>query len=184
MVRQLYFYRLSKICYLECFKKGRIPVHMMLDDQSKAATVIRSVGLRATRQRAAVLHVVEQQPHSTTAAVLKAVSALVPDVSHQAVYDCLAHLTQVGLLRRLQVDGGAAMYETRAGDNHHHCVCRSCGLVVDVDCAAGQTPCLDPCDAAGFVIDEAEVTYRGLCPACSSKPTTTECQNPKEKSDG
>ena len=157
---------------------------MVPGDQIEAAAVIRSAGLRATRQRAAVLHVVRQQPHATTATVLKAVSALVPDVSHQAVYDCLAHLTKVGLLRRLQVDGGAAMYETRVGDNHHHCVCRSCGLVVDVDCAAGRTPCLDPCDAAGFVIDEAEVTYRGLCPACSSKPTTTERQNPKEKSDG
>ena len=88
--------------------------------------------------------------------------------THQAVYDCLADLTEAGLLRRFIVDGGPAIYETRTRDNHHHCVCRGCGLIVDVDCAAGAAPCLDVVDAAGFVIDEAEITYRGLCSPCAA----------------
>ena len=128
-------------------------------------------GLRITRQRTAVLDAVHNAPHASAAAVLSAVSAVLPRVSHQAVYDCLAHLTEAGLLRRLAVDGGPALYETRTRDNHHHCVCRACGLVVDVDCAVGAAPCLDPSDTAGFVIDEAEVTYRGLCPTCAATPT-------------
>ena len=132
---------------------------------------IRHAGLRVTRQRAAVLDAVAAAPHASAAAVLAAVSAFLPSVSHQAVYDCLAHLTEVGLLRRLMVDGGPALYETRTRDNHHHLVCRGCGLVVDVDCARGAAPCLDPVDAAGFVVDEAEVTYRGLCAACAHHPS-------------
>jgi Fe2+ or Zn2+ uptake regulation protein len=54
-------------------------------------------------------------------------------------------------------------------DNHHHVVCRSCGLVADIDCVTGAAPCLDASDAAGFVVDEAEVTFWGLCPACQAR---------------
>ena len=39
-------------------------------------------------------------------------------------------------------------------------------MVVDVDCAVGQTPCLTAADGMGFEIDEAEVAYWGLCPSC------------------
>lgn len=129
--------------------------------------LIRAAGLRVTRQRAAVLDAVGVKPHTTAATVLAMVSDILPGVSHQAIYDCLAHLTDAGLLRRLPMDGGPAIYETRMHDNHHHCVCRGCGLVVDVECAAGAAPCLDLADAIGFVIDEAEVIYRGLCRSCS-----------------
>jgi Fur family ferric uptake transcriptional regulator len=50
-------------------------------------------------------------------------------------------------------------------------VCRSCGAVADVDCAVGEAPCLTASDDQGFIIDEAEVTYWGLCPACSTART-------------
>jgi len=130
--------------------------------------LIRVAGLRVTRQRVAVLEAVRARPHTNSATVLAIVSVVLPGVSHQAIYDCLAHLTDAGLLRRLTMDGRPAIYETRTHDNHHHCVCRACGLVIDVDCAVVAAPCLDPADAAGFVIDEAEVIYRGLCRSCSA----------------
>lgn len=133
---------------------------------------IRAAGSRVTRQRVAVLHAVKTTPHINAATVLAIVSTVLPGVSHQAVYDCLAHLTEAGLLRRLTMDGGPAIYEARTHDNHHHCVCRACGLVVDIDCAVGAAPCLDPAEAAGFVIDEAEVIYRGLCRSCSVARST------------
>ena len=132
------------------------------------ALLIRHAGLRVTRQRVAVLDAVGTSQHASAAAVLGAVAAVVPGVSHQAVYDCLADLTRAGLLRRIAViDGGPALFETRTRDNHHHIVCRACGLIVDVDCAVGAAPCLEASDAAGFVIDEAEVIYRGLCAPCA-----------------
>lgn len=130
--------------------------------------LIRAAGSRVTRQRVAVLDAVMAKPHASAAAVLAAVSAVLPGISHQAVYDCLAHLTEAGLLRRLTMDGGPVIYEARTHDNHHHCVCRACGLIVDVDCAVGAAPCLDLVGAAGFVTDEAEVIYRGLCRSCAA----------------
>ena len=137
--------------------------------QSSSERMIRAIGMRVTRQRVAVFDAVDSRPHASTAAVLAAVSMVLPSVSHQAVYDCLAHLTEAGLLRRIMFDGGAALYETRTHDNHHHVVCRVCGFVADVDCAVGVAPCLDACDAAGFIIDEAEITYRGLCLPCATE---------------
>jgi Fur family ferric uptake transcriptional regulator len=75
-------------------------------------------------------------------------------------------------VRRFQPTGSLARYETRAGDNHHHVVCRSCGAIADVDCAVGPAPCLTAADDAGFAIDEAEVIYWGLCPQCVRQRAT------------
>ncbi|MDQ2802133.1 MAG: transcriptional repressor [Pseudomonadota bacterium] len=132
------------------------------------ATRIRASGLRITRQRVAVLEAVDTAPHASAASVLKAVSATLPDVSHQAVYDCLADLTAAGQLRRFTIDGGPARYETRTHDNHHHFVCRMCGDLSDVDCAVGAAPCLLITDPGGFVVDEAEIIYRGQCARCAA----------------
>jgi Fe2+ or Zn2+ uptake regulation protein len=89
-------------------------------------------------------------------------------VSQQAVYDVLRALTAAGLVRRIEPAGSVARYEARVGDNHHHVVCRSCGVIADVDCAVNDTPCLTASDDRGFAIDEAEVTYWGTCPGCST----------------
>ena len=127
---------------------------------------LRAVGLRVTRPRMAVLHVVYQNPHSNTETIVRAVRNCLPDGSRQTVYDILSALTSVGLLRRVQPAGSVGLYETRVGDNHHHVVCRSCGAIADVDCASGRKPCVTAADIKGFHLDEAEVIYWGRCPAC------------------
>ena len=131
---------------------------------------LRDAGLRVTRPRLAVLDALRDRPHADTGTILDGVRALLPSVSHQAVYDCLGALTDAGLLRRIQPAGSVSRYELRVGDNHHHLVCRSCGAVTDVDCAVGHAPCLTAADAQarGFEVDEAEVIYWGTCPACAA----------------
>ncbi|KXW78568.1 Fur family transcriptional regulator [Mycolicibacterium phlei DSM 43071] len=132
---------------------------------------MRAAGLRVTRPRLAVLEAVYGNPHADTETIVGAVRQLLPDVSRQAVYDVLAAFTSAGLVRRIQPSGSAARYESRVGDNHHHVVCRSCGVIADVDCAVGEAPCLTPSDPQGaldgFVLDEAEVIYWGLCQDCA-----------------
>jgi len=130
--------------------------------------MLRGAGLRVTRPRLAVLTAVHDHPHADTEQILTVTRTDHVDVSHQAVYDVLRVLTAAGLIRRIDPPGSTARYESRVGDNHHHAVCRSCGAIVDVDCAVGVTPCLTPSDDNGFEIDEAEVVYRGLCPGCST----------------
>ncbi|MDN2495350.1 transcriptional repressor [Nocardia nova] len=127
---------------------------------------LRAAGLRVTGPRVAVLEAVAAHPHSDADRVAAAVRQQLGSVSTQAVYDVLHACVGAGLLRRIEPAGSPAWYETRIADNHHHLVCRNCGTVVDVDCAAGRAPCLDPSDAHGFTIDEAEVVFWGLCPQC------------------
>ena len=137
---------------------------------SDLAEIVRGAGLRVTRPRVAVLAAVRDHPHATTDSIIKAVRRDLPSVSSQAVYGVLGALTDTGLVQRIQPRGSVARYEARVGDNHHHLVCRSCGDIVDVDCAVGETPCLTASDDAGYGIDEAEVIYWGRCPACSGRP--------------
>ncbi len=128
---------------------------------------LRERGLRVTRPRIAVLDVLnEDRVHLDVDEITARVRRRLDSVSVQAVYDVLGALTEAGLARRIAPAGGPARFEARAGDNHHHLVCRRCGRIVDVDCADGSAPCLDPVDFAGFVIDEAEVTYWGTCSDC------------------
>ena len=127
--------------------------------------LLRAVALRVTRPRLAVLAALQEHPHADTDSIIRAVRADLGDVSHQAVYDVLRALTEIGLARRIQPLGSVTRYELRVG-NHHHLVCRSCGTIVDVDCAVGEAPCLTASDDHGFTIDEAEVIFWGRCPAC------------------
>lgn len=135
---------------------------------------LREVDLRVTRPRLAVLAAVHEHPHADTESITRSARATIGDVSHQAVYDVLRVLTTVGLVRRIEPAGCVARYEARVSDNHHHLVCRSCGVIVDIDCAVGDTPCLTASDDHGFSIDEAEVTYWGLCLSCQPHPSPPE----------
>ena len=137
-----------------------------------AERLLRSASLRVTKPRVAVLTAVREHPHADTDTIITAVRDRLGAVSHQAVYDVLRALTDLGLVRRIQPAGSVARYEARVDDNHHHVVCRSCGAISDVDCAVGGAPCLTASDDAGFVIDEAEVMYWGRCPACAALPST------------
>jgi Fur family transcriptional regulator, stress-responsive regulator len=130
--------------------------------------LLRGAALRVTRPRLAALSAVHAHPHADTDSIINAVRADLGEVSHQAVYDVLRALTTAGLIRRIQPSGSLARYESRVGDNHHHVVCRSCGAIADVDCAVGETPCLNAVDDAGYEIDEAEVVYWGRCPDCAA----------------
>lgn len=128
--------------------------------------LLREHGLHVTAQRLAVLSAVTATPHSTADDIAQLVRSQIGAISRQAVYDALSILADKGLLRRIQPAGSAARFERRVGDNHHHLICRSCGEMVDVDCAVGSAPCLDVTDDAGYEIDEAEIIYWGRCPRC------------------
>ena len=134
--------------------------------KNDAAHLLRRHGVQVTAQRLAVLGAVSRHPHGTADDIAKAVRVEIGGISRQAVYDALGVLAEKGLIRRIQPAGSPARYEDRTGDNHHHLICRGCGRTVDVDCAVGSAPCLNPDDDAGYAIDEAEVVYWGLCPEC------------------
>jgi Fur family transcriptional regulator, stress-responsive regulator len=133
------------------------------------ADLLRQHGIQVTAQRLAVLRAVAGHPHVTAEAVAEAVRAEIGAISLQSVYDALGVLVAEGLIRRIQPSGSPARFEDRVGDNHHHLICRTCGRMVDTDCAVGAAPCLTAVDDRGYEIDEAEVVYWGRCPDCLAK---------------
>jgi Fur family ferric uptake transcriptional regulator len=135
-------------------------------DGADGALMLRGANLRVTQPRLAVLAEVHAHPHADVEELARGARSRLGKVSTQAVYDVLRSLVTAGLVRRIEPAGSPARFEARVGDNHHHVVCRSCGAVADVDCAVGAAPCLTASDDSGFLIDEAEVTYWGLCPDC------------------
>ena len=138
------------------------------DTLADPARLLRESGVQVTAQRLAVLRAVAGTPHGTADDIEALVRAEIGAISRQAVYDALGILTDRGLIRRIQPARSPARYEDRVDDNHHHLVCRSCGLTVDVDCAVATRQCLDAADDHGFSIDEAEVVYWGRCPDCQA----------------
>ena len=133
---------------------------------------LRQHGMQVTAQRLATMRAVASHPHATADELTDAVRSVLGAISRQAVYDTLAALVEKHLVRRIQPPGSAARYEDRVRDNHHHLICRGCGVVIDVDCSVGAAPCLTASNGHGFKIDEAEVIYWGRCKPCQ-KPAAT-----------
>ena len=140
---------------------------------------LRQAGLRVTAPRLAILTAVQGEGrHRDAEAIADAARKQLGTLSTQAVYDNLHILEAAGLVRRIQPSGHPARYEARVGDNHHHIVCRRCGVTADVDCAVGAAPCLEPSANHGFVVEEAEVIFWGVCPQCQQE---TQVEEPKEQ---
>lgn len=140
-------------------------------DTAQLEGALRDAGLRVTQGRLAILDALDAHPHADAHTVYRAVLDALPGTSIQNVHNVLGDLTAAGLLRRIEPAYSPALYERRAGDNHHHLVCTSCGSVADVDCVVGHARCLHPSDTGGFAVAQAEVTFWGLCPSCQERAT-------------
>jgi Fe2+ or Zn2+ uptake regulation protein len=146
--------------------------------QDEIKQLLRKANLRATAQRLAVLEAIEiEGKHQDAETIVAAARRRVRSMSRQAVYDNLNALVAAGIVRRIEPSRSPALYETRVGDNHHHLICRQCSTTIDIDCAVGSAPCLEPSEDHGFLIDEAEVVYWGLCPTCQEQHQQTSKKN-------
>ena len=124
-------------------------------------------GLSQTSVRLALLKALADNPHSEVLDIYHSVQSQLSTVSKQAIYNNLDTLVSYNIVREFKPRGGNSLYEIDSQDNHHHLVCRNCRSVVDTDCL-DKAPCLSATDNKGFVIDEAEITFWGLCPECKS----------------
>lgn len=150
----------------------------MTSDTDTLRASLRHAGLRVTASRLAVLvAVLGEGQHRDAESIADSARHQLGTLSTQAVYDNLHVLESAGLVRRIQPSNHPGRYEARVGDNHHHIVCRQCGLTADVDCAIGEAPCLEPSNNNGFVVEEAEVIFWGVCPKCQQSPRVN---HPKE----
>lgn len=88
-------------------------------------------------------------------------------LARASAFSGLERLAASGVVMRADYGPGAARYEV-AESWHHHFVCRSCAIVMDVACLVGERLCLDPEPPAAVRVDEAQVTFRGYCQDCAA----------------
>ncbi len=129
--------------------------------------ILKSHDLSVTPVRIAVLQALKNHPHADVETIFSVVSESIATTSKQAIYNNLHTLVEHKLVREIKPKGQPSLYEFGTGDNHHHLVCRTCDKVMDTHCIA-SAPCLEPTDDHGFAVDEAEVIFWGICPACQS----------------
>jgi Fur family ferric uptake transcriptional regulator len=139
---------------------------------------LRASGLRVTQQRLGVFDaLVALGRHATPEEVAEHLRRDYPTISLNTVYDTLETLATAGIIRRADVMAGPLRYDPNT-EPHHHLVCRLCGDQVDVDCAGDEAPCLEPSDDHGFIVERAEVTFFGICPACQQRGSVTAVRRP------
>lgn len=127
--------------------------------------VLRRRGLRATGPRVAVYEAfLRLGGHRSVDDVHGALERSETGLTRASVYNVVADLERVGLLKRPVLGSGAARYEI-AETVHDHFVCRLCGAVLDVPAAGDRLP--PGIDLpAGVLVENAHRVYRGLCADC------------------
>jgi Fe2+ or Zn2+ uptake regulation protein len=135
------------------------------NDLDRAAE-LAARGLRATRQRLAVLERLRSSDgHPSAADLHRQLLRQHPHLSLKTVYEALDALVGAGLADCVSDGGGPYRYEANTAP-HYHARCRVCGGLVDVPARAdghirGRTPVPE-----GFEVEQIRVTLLGRCSRC------------------
>jgi Fe2+ or Zn2+ uptake regulation protein len=131
--------------------------------------LLHSRGQRVTPQRLVIHRVLRQRDrHLSADDVREAVKHDLPGTSTPTIYATLELLAELGLVRRIDVGTGAALFDSRA-DDHHHTVCRRCGKVEDLHAPSDLSPVLDAAARAAFRPEQVDLVVSGLCGRCAAE---------------
>ena len=119
-----------------------------------------------TIQRSLVLDAVNRlKSHATADEVYAEVAATHPNISKATVYRNLNLLSEMGMIRKLEIPGGADRFDHICKE-HCHVKCENCGRVFDI-----EIPYIDGLDNLvenrnGFELTGYDILFRGICPGC------------------
>jgi Fe2+ or Zn2+ uptake regulation protein len=132
----------------------------------RLAEALRAAGHRVTSQRL-VLHRVltELGRHASAEEIGRAAAARLPGMSLPTVYATLELFEGLGLVRRVDAGGPAALFDPRT-EPHAHFACRSCGAVLDLDAPVDAGGAEAAARAAGAEPAAVDVVVSGRCAAC------------------
>jgi Fur family ferric uptake transcriptional regulator/Fur family peroxide stress response transcriptional regulator len=133
---------------------------------ARVAVALRAGGHRVTSQRLVLYRALsELARHSSAEEIARVAAARLPGLSLPTVYATLELFEDLGLVRRVDAGGPAALFDPRT-EPHAHFACRRCGAVLDLDAALDAAPARAAAAAAGAEADHVDVVLRGRCAAC------------------
>jgi Fur family transcriptional regulator, ferric uptake regulator len=143
--------------------------HTHDDDAERVDAVLdllRTDGGRVTTGRRAIVNALFSGPdhHVTAEDVAALVQAEHPDVHLSTVYRTLDALEGLGVVARVSLGAGGAIYHL-SDHAHHHLVCERCGSVTEVPDDA-FAPIAAVADRYGFEVGRRPLAVPGLCAAC------------------
>ena len=126
---------------------------------------LRTQGFRMTPQRLTILEVLHEDGHVTPAQVYDRVCRRMTGITESTVYRTLDFLSQKGIIYSTNTPTGHLTYELALMD-HHHIVCRGCGMHLDLEPDLLARFIDDLEEQTHFHLNSGHLTFFGLCPAC------------------
>lgn len=135
----------------------------------KLTSLLRNDGLKATRQRRAILSVTEELGHATIDELAQRVEKALPSISLTTIYNNVQMMVKSGVLTEVPVSAKRTAYEI-AKQEHLHLVCRSCGKIEDQEIEPDALPD-NIVRRNGFLPERKQLIVYGLCPRCRKQST-------------
>jgi len=126
------------------------------------------VGVRSTRQRAAVLSALaEVDDFRSTQELHDYLRRRGDAVGLTTVYRTLQALAEAGEVDVIVREDGESVYRQCSNTHHHHLVCRNCGRTVEVEGPAVERWATRVAEEHGFTEVSHTLEIFGVCSACS-----------------
>ena len=132
---------------------------------------IKKAGLKVTLPRLKVLEILEvsAQRHMSAEDVYKALLVEGGEIGLATVYRVLTQFEDAGLVSRLSIDGGHAVFELEDGVHHDHLLCVSCNQIEEfIDEVIEQRQRVIA-EEKGFKMTEHSLYIYGICKQCQGK---------------
>ena len=136
---------------------------------------LKQAGLKVTVPRLRILEMLEQNTghHASAEDIYKMLLGLNQEIGVATIYRVLTQCEQAGLVRRLQFEGGRAVFELACSDHHDHMVCVRCGCVHEFHDEVIESRQRDIADKSGFDIEDHTMVLYGLCTRCREQATAS-----------
>ena len=96
--------------------------------------ILHERGERLTIQRRMVVEALcRQSGHRTLHELREAIRQIGEDLDESTIYRILQWLNTIGLVSQTDLGERGTVYELLYGKPHHHLVCLSCGLTIELD---------------------------------------------------
>ncbi|MFC0613569.1 peroxide-responsive transcriptional repressor PerR [Scopulibacillus daqui] len=135
----------------------------------EAINTLKEAGVRITPQRHAILeYLIVSMSHPTADEIYKALEGKFPNMSVATVYNNLRVFKKAGLVKELTYGDSSSRFDFATSD-HYHCICNSCGKIVDF-----HYPGLDEVETlaehvTGFRVGKHRMEVYGICPECQKE---------------